>query len=243
MVNLASGITVHHYSQLDSTNKEAKRWFEQGGALPCWFITDEQTAGYGRHGRLWEQMKGNFAASLATAIPVKKSYTAYMSFVAAMAVRTACIKCGIDPPLLKLKWPNDVLLEGKKLSGLLLEMVSSPNGDALVMGIGVNLLFAPKLADRQTACVADYVNAPSQSAFLKLLDEELQHGTRQLAQKGFGPIRQQWLAHAIGIGQTIKVVLPQGQRTGRFEDINDEGALLLREGEIMHTITAGDVFF
>lgn len=154
--------------------------------------------------------------------------------------------CGVHSNDLALKWPNDVLLKGGKLAGLLLELVEHEGRRSLILGVGVNIASAPVIEAYKTARLADYMPAdkiPTQEGFLPILDKHLMEQLQTLSSTGFAPIRLAWLDRAFGIGGQITVRLQRSEHTGIFEGIDENGALILREGTIVHHINSGDVFF
>ena len=151
--------------------------------------------------------------------------------------------CGADGAALTVKWPNDVLLGGAKLSGLLLELLEEGGRRAVSLGVGVNLARAPRLPDRETAALSTVTLTPDPHAFLALLDAALARWRGTYAAEGLAPIRAAWLAHAAGLGGPMTARLPREEVGGVFEGVGADGALLLRTPYGLRTITAGDVFF
>ncbi len=171
-----------------------------------------------------------------------EGYGAELGFVAALALHDAAGQF-VDPQLLQLKWPNDVLLDGSKMSGILLEV----EGEALILGIGVNLVAAPVLTDRQTAAVADYLadpdSRPSAADFAEQLAEAFVMRRRQWRDGGFAATRAAWLARAHPVGTVLRVQHGRQPLQGSFAGLAADGALQLRLSatEIV-TIHAGDVW-
>ncbi|MCI5044670.1 MAG: biotin--[acetyl-CoA-carboxylase] ligase [Aquisalinus sp.] len=245
---LPSGNSIRLFEEIDSTSLEAKRQFDNGVSESTWFLTHHQTGGYGRQGRPWQQQPGNFAASLLLPISPKDSADklALSSFACALAIAEAAEAFCVPSADLSLKWPNDVLLQGRKLSGLLLELMQQQDARALVIGIGVNLTYAPEVPEYPTACLAQLLKdspIPTSEQFLEKLDERLQLLLMSLDKDGFAPIRAAWLARAANLGGSITVKLPKETLTGIFEGIDEAGALILRRDTTSHHITSGDVFF
>jgi BirA family biotin operon repressor/biotin-[acetyl-CoA-carboxylase] ligase len=172
---------------------------------------------------------------------------ANLSFVAALAVAEA-----IDPHVtqgsVSLKWPNDVLIAGKKTSGILLESWHGSSGFHLAVGIGVNVRTRPDGVEQPITCVADHVpfSHPPVSAenLFEALRDRFHDWFDLWARMGFAPVAQAWLARASGVGQPIIVRLPQETLEGRFHGLAPNGALQLEQadGPILE-VTAGDVFF
>ena len=243
---LPSGKKLTIHEELGSTNAEARRLFEAGDEEPQWILTRLQTAGYGRRGRNWEQKPGDFAGSLL--LPLKPGKLAdspaLASFAVAVSADHALRFHGVPAESIRLKWPNDVLIRGAKTAGLLLELVERDGRRALVIGIGVNMVTAPEVEAYATTRLSDHLaEVPSPEDFLQELDGELTRQLVSLDMTGFRDVRQLWLKRAGGIGDQIRVQLPDKVLHGIFEGIDEEGALILRQGELMVSITSGEVFF
>ncbi len=238
---------VRLYDTLDSTNDEARRLSEGGETGPLWVRALEQTKGRGRRGRTWLGEPGNLFTTGLFTLTCGPAEAANLSFVAALAVAEA-----LDPYVpaeaVSLKWPNDVLIGGKKTSGILLESWQGPHGFHLAVGIGVNVRTSPDGIDQPITCVADHVPVGQPAMTAETLFEGLRtrfHDWFEVWTKlGFGPIAQAWLARASGIRQPIIVRLPHETMEGRFHGLASNGALQLEkaDGTIVE-VTAGDVFF
>jgi len=227
---------VTHLAEVGSTND----WLlARADALPDghWVRADRQTAGRGRRGRVWNDGAGNFMGSVLVKAdgPVQQ-----LSFVAALALHDALAgTCG-DAARFTLKWPNDVLLDGVKCSGILLER----QGAALVIGIGVNLAHHPDGTERPaTSLAAVGLPVPAPGALLAALAPAFGRWRSRWAADGFAPIRAAWLARAAGVGGRIVARLGQESPEGVFAGLGDDGALLLAgdDGSV-RAIHAGEVF-
>jgi BirA family transcriptional regulator, biotin operon repressor / biotin---[acetyl-CoA-carboxylase] ligase len=212
-----------------------------------WVIADRQTAGRGRRGRAWSDGAGNLMASVLVRAegPVQQ-----LSFVAALALHDALVASGgpllkdlgsaTPAPRLSLKWPNDVLLDGVKVSGILLERA----GDAIVIGFGVNIASYPEGTERPATSLAaarwPAIAPVDLLALLMLAFAEL----RQLwATQGFAPLRSRWLAHAAGLGGRIVARLGDETLEGCFDGLEADGALALRlDDGSLRPVHAGEVF-
>ncbi len=225
---------------VDSTNAEALRRIGQGDA---WILTHAQTSGLGRRGKSWEMPKGNFAASLLMHSDAPQPALAQRSFVAALALHE--VLAGLGVAEISLKWPNDVLVGGRKLAGILL--ASAPG--ALVVGVGVNLLAAPHPARLQAdalapVCLKELLHSPPDAeGFLTLLANAFLKYERQMRGLGFAPIRQAWLCHAARLGEVIHARLPARVISGTFETIDETGALVLATARGRQVLPAAEVFF
>lgn len=227
----------------DSTNAEALRRAEAGATGPLWIMARRQNAARGRRGRAWAMAEGNFAATL---LMRPDSAPAQRSFVAALALFDALGGATGRFWLFGLKWPNDVLLSGGKVAGILLEGAS--NG-ALAIGFGVNLAEAPDQADlepgalRPTSVSTGAEVCPTQEEFLSLLMPAYADWEARFQRDGFGPIREAWLKRATGIGEKIVARLPNTSVTGRFETVDAQGAIVVLTSEGRVVLPAADVFF
>lgn len=210
-----------------------------------WILTLNQTAGRGRRGRVWEMPAGNFAATLVLRLPELGIAAAQRSFVAALALETALRAVGTPETRLALKWPNDVLLDGRKLAGILLETAADA---VLLVGIGVNLTAAPSPERLEPGALppialADLLAPPAPEAFLDHLAPAFARWDGVLRDQGFGPIRQAWLARAAGLGQMVTARLGQETLRGRFETLDDSGQIVLDTATGPRRIAAAEIFF
>lgn len=232
------------FETIDSTLSEAARRAPDL-AGPLWILADEQTAARGRRGRTWSTPKGNFAGTLMMRRTDPPAVTALRSFVASLALRRAFVAVTRDHGAYALKWPNDVLLNGGKVAGILLETV----GDHLAIGIGVNLAHAPGAdqvepgAVKPVSLIGETGFAVSPSAFLDALAAEYATLETQFTTYGFGPIRSAWLAHGARLGEEIVARTTHSETRGIFEDVDADGSLVLRTRRGREKITAADVFF
>ncbi|MDT8343633.1 MAG: biotin--[acetyl-CoA-carboxylase] ligase [Thermohalobaculum sp.] len=229
--------------ETDSTNAEAHRR-AAGTPGPLWIAARRQTAGRGRSGREWASPEGNLAATLLLRRDDPPAARARLSFHAALAV--ADLVTALAPAAeVALKWPNDVLLGGAKVSGILLESLGG-RGANLAIGIGVNLAhFPPPEATRwpATSIAAATGTAPAPEAALAILAARMADWLARDAQAGFAPIRDAWLARAAHLGRRIEARLPSGTLAGIFEDVTADGALVLATGAGRRVIAAADIHF
>jgi BirA family biotin operon repressor/biotin-[acetyl-CoA-carboxylase] ligase len=189
-------------------------------------------------GRQWQMPEGNLAMSGLIRPRPGEGNPAELGFVAALALDDA-VSALIDSALIQLKWPNDVLLQGAKLSGILLER----EGDLLILGIGVNLAAAPALPDRPTAALADHGVQVAARDFGERLADAFAMRRAQWREGGFEAIRAAWLPRAHPVGTTLWVTGNDGRIEGRFAGIATDGALLLEGADgRQHVIHAGDVW-
>ncbi len=231
--------------ETDSTQAEAARRIEAGQALPFWVLARRQVAGVGRRGRAWSMPEGNFAGSVALRPGGPLARRALRSFTMALALRDALVELTGQPALFSLKWPNDVLCRERKLAGILLES----RGDALVIGIGVNLVAAPPQAALEEGALApvDLATAAgirvTPEALLDLMAAAFARREALLVSEGFDAQRREWLAHAARLGQPIVARLADRTLTGRFDGVDGEGALMLATPGGIQRLPAADVHF
>jgi BirA family biotin operon repressor/biotin-[acetyl-CoA-carboxylase] ligase len=239
-----AGVRHQRFETLGSTNAEALARARAGERGPLWISSDVQTDGRGRRGKSWMSPAGNLYASLLLTEPSSPALAPQLSFVAGLAVHDAVVACA--PGLaakLKLKWPNDVLLDGRKLSGMLIEAEGLPRF-SVAIGIGVNCVSHP--ADTSygaTDLQANGVAISTQDMLAQLAAAMNARLAQWKAGTGFAAIRSDWLDRAASLGETIMVRLPERELTGIFHNIDDSGRLVLeRPGNATETIAAGDIF-
>jgi BirA family biotin operon repressor/biotin-[acetyl-CoA-carboxylase] ligase len=165
-----------------------------------------------------------------------------LSFAAALAV--ADVAAHVAPhAAITVKWPNDVLVDGKKTAGILLESGTDAQGAWLAVGIGINLAEAPANTEFPATALAAFAAPPSPDEALTLLAARFAHWYDGWMSGGFETLRAAWLARAGGLGLPIRARLPNETRHGLFEGIDNNGALLLNEQGRITPIAAGEVFF
>jgi BirA family biotin operon repressor/biotin-[acetyl-CoA-carboxylase] ligase len=223
-----------------STNDEAMALLRADGS-PVWVTATRQTAGRGRRGRPWVSKGGNLYASFAFPVAMPAEARAFLPLAAAVALREA-ISASADLPV-SLKWPNDVLVNGRKAAGILIETETTASGRMrAVAGFGVNLAHAPADVPATTLCA----HAPwlTVDALFDALRPALASVLAQLsAPGGLAVLRGRWLSAAAGVGEPIVVRLDGDTREGRFLDLDSEGRLVLEEpGGGTARIAAGEVF-
>ena len=235
--------------QTDSTNAEAAR-LGTSLAGPVWIMTRRQNAGRGRRGRSWSMPAGNFAATLALRPQGSPADVSLYSFVAALALHEALATVCGPAARLAIKWPNDVLLNGGKVAGILLESAGQGRDVSLLaVGIGVNLAAAPETgllepgATRPVGLLGETGLAVSPDDFLAALARAFDDWHRQMRTYGFGPIREAWLARATRLGETIIARTGTTETTGRFDGIDETGALILSGPRGRQAIPAADIYF
>lgn len=215
---------------------------------PTWILAHHQTAATGRRGRAWANPPGNFAATLLMRPEGGPAQAALRSFVAALALFDAFIAATGRTAPFALKWPNDVLLNGGKVAGILLESVGR-DAAHLAIGIGVNLAAAPTAALLEAGAVPPVSLAGETGArvtpgeFLDLLAPAFAAREAQFTTYGFAPIRAAWLQRAARLGEAITARTGTQTQTGTFETVDDSGHLILQTPQGRQAIAAAEVFF
>lgn len=235
---------VETVAEIDSTNEELKRRALSGAEAGLVLRSDLQTAGRGRRGRNWVSEPGNLYVSLLLRPNKTPAEAATLGFVAAIALGRL-LRAVVPVPVLH-KWPNDVLVDGRKISGILLESGGVTGGkvDWLVLGMGVNLRHHPAEGIYPTTdlIAAGGPNLTPDQA-LDLLLGEFAPPFAIWQRDGFAALRADWLAHCAGLGEAVLARLESEEISGRFDDIDADGTLImaLADGS-KRRIAAGDIF-
>ena len=229
--------------EVGSTNDEAGRRVSDGTAADLLVITARrQTAGRGRRGRPWRSPDGNLHASVLIRLDRSLAQAAQIGFVAALAVAEGLAQL-VPGGDFRCKWPNDVLCNGKKIAGMLLEAA----GDGwLVLGLGVDVAQAlpPGEALYAAVALAELGWDGEPEAVLAAICRQFGPRLAQWRAEGFAPVRKAWLERCRGLGDQAVVRLEAETLTGRFADLDHDGALILDQGpDGVRRILAGDVFF
>lgn len=258
-----AGYRVIGFDSIGSTNVEAMSAALSGDGGKIWYAALQQTAGRGRRGRAWESPHGNLAASLMIVPDDGSGVLATLGFVAGVAlnhaleriVPQAAIRSGIDGAdgssgggraRIALKWPNDVLADGAKLAGILLEAQKRPDGrQAIVIGFGVNVVAAPDGLPYPAVALADLgVQVNAQTVFEALAESWVECFAVWNNGLGIADILTLWRGAAAGIGAEVAVQRNGDVVRGIFETIDDAGHLIVRDDEGHRiAIAAGDVHF
>ncbi len=246
----ACGVRLLALESVDSTNDEARRLIEMGERGPLWVVAARQTGGRGRLGRQWISPPGNLHASLILRDFAEAAVAPQLGFVAGVAALSALRAATGGAGRFALKWPNDLLLDGAKLGGILLENVSAPTGDArapvaavAIIGIGVNCAEAPLDLPFEARTLASIGPSAPDSAtlFARLSDAFVETLDLWRGGDGFALIRDAWLKDAAYLGAHIRVELPRETVEGRFETIDAIGRLVLTTHNGARAVEAGDV--
>lgn len=234
------------HGQLASTNDEALARARDGDGGRLWIVADTQTAGRGRNGRAWSSPRGNLYASLLLIDPAPAHKAAELGFVAGIAAVHALrdILCG--DRRVAIKWPNDILHDGAKFCGILLESATLPDGRfACVAGVGVNCRAHPENTPYRAtdlALITGHPVAPSR-VFAALSVTMANWLDVWNAGADFATIRAEWLSLAAGLGTKISVVRSSQTIEGTFQTIDATGRLILEQASGAVAIEAGDVFY
>jgi BirA family biotin operon repressor/biotin-[acetyl-CoA-carboxylase] ligase len=229
-------------AEVGSTNDAAREAFERAEPLPLLLSAERQTGGRGRSGRVWSHARSNFAGTfLIEAAPILRSEPGAVSLLAALAVRDSLVAFGTAPEAIALKWPNDVLYNGRKVAGILTEFVTSGAREAFAIGIGVNLTEAPTDTAFPAGAVFSIPEAPAPEAFGDRLGTCIAGWAGRAGEEGAGRVFDAWRASAWRIGENVTVRQDGGALRGMFADIDSHGRMVLKlEGGEFRTISVGD---
>lgn len=242
----AAGVRLLAREIVGSTNTEALEQARAGERGPFWITAREQTAGRGRRGRAWRSPPGNLYASLLLTRPCSAARAPELSFVAGLALHDALAELG--PGLgrrLELKWPNDVLLDGGKLAGILVEGETLGDGRfAVVLGFGVNCVAHPAGLPYRACDLAEAgLEVKPEQVFARLSGSIVARLAEWGSGENFPRIREAWLARALGLGQPILVRGPDSEVQGRFMGLDGDGRLILGlAGGGTRLVGSADVF-
>ncbi len=231
-----------------STNDEARRLAAEGAEDGTLVWAREQSGGRGRRGRRWESPRGNLYVSLVLRPQCSLADAAQLGFVAALGIGDAI--GSVAPPLIEVtyKWPNDVLVNGRKAAGILLESQGTVGSacDWLVLGLGVNLASFPEGTEFPATSLR-FEGCPPEVTEVALLESFGKHfltWVNRWLGEGFAPIRKAWCNHAHGLGEATRVRLAREELAGVLKDLDETGALILgQDGGGERRVTAGEVFF
>ncbi len=232
--------------ETSSTNTLCMDYAAAGEEGNLWITANRQTAGKGSRGREWTGKTGNLFASLLLTDPSPKKRLADLTFIAAISVRQAIKSYSMSNNEIKLKWPNDVMLNSKKCSGILLESVTHNDANYVVMGIGINCQHFPaNTLHPATSLFAEGIEVSAGALFLSLANAVANNISFWNKGNNFTSIRQKWLDNAYGLGREVSVKIPgQAEQIGHFISIDANGYMLLetKSGETKQVSTA-DIFF
>ncbi len=249
----AAGYRLTAFDAVGSTNVEALAAARAGERRSTWFVTTEQTAGRGRRQRTWIAPRGNLASTVLEVLSVTPAVAATLGFAAGLALERALTNVSVEAAArggarvdYTLKWPNDVLGNARKLSGILLEADALADGClAVVVGIGTNVVAAPEDTPYPaTSLRALGVEVGAEDVFAALSDAWAECFGIWDNGRGFGEIRKLWLARAAGLGEPVSIQSGSSVIAGTFETIDDAGCMVIATPDgARATIAAGDVHF
>ncbi|MFO1183821.1 MAG: biotin--[acetyl-CoA-carboxylase] ligase [Bauldia sp.] len=246
---LPAGWRRQHHDSVSSTNALAMAAARAGDPGGLWVTAGEQVAGRGRRGRTWVSARGNLHASLLLLDPARPEAAASISYVAGLALHDALT--ALAGPLagerFRLKWPNDILCDARKVAGILVEGETLPDKRlAVVIGIGVNCIAHPGLGDALPSGDLASLGLPvdCEPLFYELARRMADGLARWDRGRGFAAIRTEWLGRATGLGRPIRARLYDRVIDGRFDDIDAQGRLILCHADgSREALSAADVFF
>lgn len=242
------GCAVHHRPVLASTNTFLAGLAQNGAPIGTVVLADHQTAGRGKYDRPWHARPGQ---SLLTSVLLRPARPleemGQVTLVIAVAVAEAVARAtGLAA---RIKWPNDLMVQGRKLSGILCEMALTPAGDLahVIAGIGINLAqtgrdFPPDLRPIATSVAAETGRLPDRFALFSHLLDRLDYRLAEWENYGFEPARQAWSARSCTLGQSLTLATPQGPLRGVATALDPDGALRLREPDgTLHSVICGEI--
>jgi len=231
---------IRTVAETGSTNADMLMLAGAGAGEGLWLRAERQTGGRGRQGRAWSSPGGNLYTSTLVRLRPGDPQAATLALVTAVALEEVVSAYLARTGSVTIKWPNDLLLDGAKLSGILLERA----GDAVVIGIGVNLAHHPTHLDRAVTSLAAHGGVPDPADFIETLADAFARWLGIWRGEGLAPVRARWLGRAHPVGTALTARLPDGSAIdGLFQGLDDAGALILRLADgTTRVIHAADVF-
>ncbi len=206
-------------------------------------IADIQTAGRGRHGRIWQSPQGNLFLSILLRPEIQAARLGEIAFLVALAVADT-VDSVLPVARVALKWPNDILLEGAKLSGILIESeLTGGRADVMVVGIGINIAATPQDTTYPATCLQAHGATAGRDDIADTLLHCFAQRWRQWEDDGFTVIRQDWLARAWSLGAPVTVAADSATLTGQFDGIDEAGALLLATDQGLRRVLSGSLSY
>jgi BirA family biotin operon repressor/biotin-[acetyl-CoA-carboxylase] ligase len=245
ILDLPNGYRHIAFGKIDSTNNIALGYFNNADPGKLWITAERQISGKGSRGRSWESERGNLYASLLLRLDAAPDRLAMLTFVASLALYDVIARF-VPANHLALKWPNDLLLDGAKVSGILLENHSaSKNGTAVIIGMGVNTASSPTEAlYKSTSIKAAGISILPEVVFKHLVIEMDKWLSIWNNGNNFDAIRENWLARSVGLGEKVIAKIADSQIHGIFEDIDRNGLLILKTSDNRRqSISVADIFF
>ena len=226
------GFSIYHYTEVSSTNTIALDFINRGISKEAIIIADKQTRGRGRTEKSWLSIKGNFHASF-----IINQATTDFVFISALAVGNTLLSF-IDNLNIRYKWPNDIMIDEKKISGILLQKKSNSNW--LIIGIGINIVSAPLI---KTTCMKSYGKIVSSIDILRELIKNFKKLRNLWQYHGFCVIKEMWLKRALKLREQMRVKLDDKLYEGTFINIDECGRLILKQekGNLIY-LNTGELF-
>ena len=222
------GFITYKYKELDSTNSEALRLINNGVIKNnSVIVADQQTLGKGRKNKTWISPQGNLYFTLVTQLDLDIHLISKLSFIITVVVGELLRD-------VKYKWPNDILMKGRKVCGILLENHS--NG-YVIIGVGINIVNSPNYA----TYISKHYDIDSWSLLQNII-KNFSHGKIRWLNNGFDEVRKKWLSKAWNLNNILKINVGNEVFEGEFIDIDRDGKLILQNGAIIHKINSGEVF-
>ncbi len=243
MTAATTGWRLSIHDTLGSTSDLCRERAEAGEPDGFAVVARRQARGRGRTGRAWDSPVGNLYMSILLRPGGAAREAGLWSLVAGVAVAEMLAQWLGDAAPVALKWPNDALLDGRKMVGVLVDSALTPSGeiDWLVIGYGVNVAVAPPRTDRETACMADLIDPPAIETLAWSLLGQLALWRDRYLTDGFAPVRAAWLARAQPIGTPMTVKLPERIWAGNFGGLDEHGGLMLATEHGVRVFSAGEV--
>ena len=236
---------------VDSTNEEIKRRFQEL-SKPTWIIAKKQTKGKGRNGNVWFSSSGNFSGSIIFFPTVERSYFHLYGFFFGVALYNTVKKIVNDGVDIRLKWPNDLMIENGKVAGILLESVQVPHSRKIgvIAGVGVNLNSHPNLNINNSRrynsqCVSKFTNYEiCQVSFFNKFNDELKELGSCVEENDLGSILNLWKPRSYDKGTKIQISDNRGGvHSGKFLGLDELGGLIVSDSSGTKKIYSGDVYF
>ena len=249
MLHLLEKYSLHNYDVIDSTSLEAKRFIKKNiyGNHIIWAL--KQNNGYGKLSRKWESSNEDISFSLIIEHQYLEKTICQILFVASISVRQIIEKIFLENKIkakIEVKWPNDIMVNGKKICGIMIETLSSPEGRSfIVIGIGINIMDNSSNEDLSISSLIEYnIHNVNIENIIKDIVINFENHKKTWSKDGFIPIKELWMKHAYNLGSKIYVKNNGTSISGIFTGINDAGSInLLLESGLTDSISIGDVFF
>lgn len=242
---MPDGADAFFFSEIDTTNAEAARYAAGNAGSPTWFIAEKQTSGRGRRGRQWQSPVGNLYCSYLFSPRLKQTEYAGLPFAVALAVRDCCIELGVGEGNTRCKWPNDVLINDKKTSGILIEASGSgANAQQIIIGIGINLINKPESAQFPATSLYEETGKKHSIKFgFSKLAQCLHDRLTQWETEGVAGIAQDWRKIAWGMGQQRLIRTIDQEYTATLLALESDGGLKVRlDDGTEKSLYAADIF-